>query len=696
MRIDRLQKISSSRLQRPLSLMATAGLLSLSACGGGGGQSGPPPAPPVVPSTVNLTLKGQVIDAAIPNALVTVSVAGRSFTATADASGNYTVTMTLPPDAVGNVVTITAAGAAGQPNVVLTSTLGSFSALMTQAGSDATLTRDENNNTNVTNLTTAIDALVVAANGGVPVSNDQQLSDALKAIDADLALDIAAAIKLVIDGGVALPAGVSNTLQLATTSDARDSFIADQQANNATAFDQARSDTSNDPAITPVMTADQVPPRAYAILTATANPQDLYSSGAAPVEAFDFNRDGSGRYANGLASSTAMQWAIDGSGLITVSFTQSPSYSYVTFPIDPQTGQQVRVNCTDRLDSVKIKPLSSTSATVTDRYETTCDDTRFNRPAADYASTQAFVTPQQLTPLTRADVAGSTVTLSVYEPDTESPDMNLASTYDFVTFNTDGTGSTRLRGRTLTWSLNSDGAVEVDFSNGAHTTFSVIRSLSDLGTLVLADASTSAGQRRAVGSFAWDTDPAAAATTADVLGVYYQNGLGPSSFEGSDSRLRGFALEFTADGLLTQRSDSIVSDGNGGTVRTTSGQPNRTWGVHPDGSISAQLHYSFSAQRVAPDLCPEDTTSNDCLLLDQRDVFPANSDGKLQYVLERRRTDNANGVSANTPTTYLARFYEIAPNGDYAADRAPSGAGLTKSGRTSSQASRSKRLAPAS
>lgn len=661
-------------LRGPLPLVAAAGLLSLSACGGGGQTSTPSEPPVIVPSTVNLTLKGRVIDAAIPNALVTVNVAGRSFTATADADGNYTVTMTLPPDAVGNIVSITANGAAGQPNVVLTSTLGTFSTLMTQAGSDATLTRDENNNTNVTNLTTAIDALVVAANGGAPVSNDQQLADALKAIDPDLALDIAAAIKLVIDGGVALPAGVSTTQQLATTVPARDSFISDQQANNAAAFDQARSDTSNNPAITPVMTADKVPPRAYAIVTATANPQDLFSSGAAPVEAFDFNRDGSGRYANGLASSSAMQWSVDGNGLITVSFSQSPSYSYVNFPIDPATSQQIRINCTDRLDRVTIKPLSDTSATVTDRFETVCDDARFNAPAADYPSTEAFVTPQQLTPLTREDIAGSTVTLGVYEPDLESPAINLSSTYDFVSFAADGTGRTRLRGRTLTWSLNADGAVEVDFSNGTHATYSIVRSLSDLGTLVLTDATTPAGQRRVAGSFAWDTDPAAAATAADVPGVYYQNGLGPSTFEGTDARLRGFALEFTADGLLTQRSDTIVSDGNGGTTRRVSGQPNRTWGVRADGSISAQQHYSQSAQRVAPDVCPQDTTSADCVLLDQRDIFPANSDGKLQYVLERRRTDLANGVTDSTPTTYLARFYEVAPNGDYAADRSPSGA----------------------
>lgn len=688
-----MQKIRTGLIRHAAG---AAGLLALGACGGGGGSGGvtPPPAPQMV----QLVMRGQIVDAAIPNAAITVTVGGRTFTTTADSSGNYSVTMTLPPDETGNIVTVTALGAAGQPNVALTSTLGSFSTLMTQAGSDGTLTRSENDNTNVTNLTTAIDALVMAANGGTPVTSDQQLIDALKAIDPNLALDIAAAIKLVIDTGVALPAGVTDTRQLATTTDVRTSFIADQQTNNSTAFDQARSDTTSDPAIVAPTTTATVPAKAYALVSATTPSQNLFASDGAGAEAFEFDAGGTGRYWNGLVFSNAMQWSVDGSGTINVSFTQNPVYSYSTNPIDPATGSQISITCTDTLSGVAIKRLTGTAATVSDTISTTCSDTRFNT-SGTVSATELFVTPDQLQPITAADLAGSTYTLAIYEPTFETGQPNssgLAS--DFVTFNADGTGSSQLRNRTLTWTLSADGTATVVYSNGVTASYRIIRSLFNSGALVLADFVVgSTGQRRATGSISWDADGSAVADAATTPGVYYQYGVGPTSFEGTDPRLKGFALEFTSDGRLAAKSDYIADDGSGTgtTARFTQGGKGRNWVIHGDGSISAQQHYSISANRIAPDLCAADTTSTDCVLLDRRDIFPASTDGTYVFVLERRTLDFNNGVSASTPTTYLSRFYEIAPVGDYELARAAASTGATPAAaKTDAKAARSLQKLP--
>ena len=51
-----------------------------------------------------------------------------------------------------------------------------------------------------------------------------------------------------------------------------------------------------------------------------------------------------------------------------------------------------------------------------------------------------------------------------------------------------------------------------------------------------------------------------------------------------------------------------------------------------------------------------------CRLFDSRTIFPLAVEGTRYYWIERRRIAPAGGfVSAQTPTTYLSRFYDFEP-----------------------------------
>ena len=199
-----------SRPTHKLLPIAAAMALSLSACGGGsGGTAKINPA-----AATNTTLKGAVIDAPIANAAVTFTsgapmgqpgsvVVG---TATADASGNYTVQAALPNTAVPLFANATSPD--GQ--VVLTAYLGTSSAVLA-AGS---LTSANLPNLVISQVTTAALAVYIAA-GGSYASLTPTLYAALLSQHHDDILALSAAIKAVADGYCARPAHYNDTEEMA-------------------------------------------------------------------------------------------------------------------------------------------------------------------------------------------------------------------------------------------------------------------------------------------------------------------------------------------------------------------------------------------------------------------------------------------------------------------------------------------------
>ncbi len=196
-------KTSTSHPIRPWTLMplAAALALSLSACGGGGGGG--------LPGS-SASLSGAVIDAPIANATVTITTgaplgqAGATTvgTITADAQGNYSVSVALP----NTSVPVFANATSPDGKVVLTAYLGSSSAMLA-AG---TLSKTNLPNLVISQVTTAALAMYVA-NGGSYANLTPAVYAALLSQDHDDILAVSAAIKAVADGYCAMPAGHHDT-----------------------------------------------------------------------------------------------------------------------------------------------------------------------------------------------------------------------------------------------------------------------------------------------------------------------------------------------------------------------------------------------------------------------------------------------------------------------------------------------------
>lgn len=201
-------KTSTSHPIRPWTLMplAAALALSLSACGGGGGGGGLPGS--------SASLSGAVIDAPIANATVTITTgaplgqAGATTvgTITADAQGNYSVSVALP----NTSVPVFANATSPDGKVVLTAYLGSSSAMLA-AG---TLSKTNLPNLVISQVTTAALAMYVA-NGGSYANLTPAVYAALLSQDHDDILAVSAAIKAVADGYCAMPADHHDTDDMA-------------------------------------------------------------------------------------------------------------------------------------------------------------------------------------------------------------------------------------------------------------------------------------------------------------------------------------------------------------------------------------------------------------------------------------------------------------------------------------------------
>ncbi|MCK9688862.1 Ig-like domain-containing protein [Scleromatobacter humisilvae] len=195
----------------------------------------------------HMTVKGTVRDAAMPGAQVVLTVGGTALPAvTADADGNYSVDVTTTTPSA--FITLKATGVGAQANVVLSSLVGDASATAAVAATDGSVTAAALPAANVTNVTTAEAVLAAQALGKTPASS-ADIAAAQGQFSSAQTLQMATAIKLVADAGVALPSGAANTLALVADPTAYASFVTTQATTNATVFNATQAAVLADPAI---------------------------------------------------------------------------------------------------------------------------------------------------------------------------------------------------------------------------------------------------------------------------------------------------------------------------------------------------------------------------------------------------------------------------------------------------------------
>ena len=268
-----------------------------------------------------LTLAGQVVDDPIPYATVTVTVDGVTYTTIADQDGFYS--LDIATASLAELVTIEAVGRKvtnGETiDVDFISLAGSFSKLL-EDSSGGVISSATNQKVNVTNVSSAEYVLLVEANGGTAPTTVEELQQAETQVDATELLQLAAVIKLIVDGGYDLPAGYDTLLDFIAEPAAVETFVAEVEVADPGALDEAIGEILVSGGLVAGFRAQDIPARYF--VTAAVEPGFVPRSG----EVFEFNAtrpngcklaaDGCAglfmyRGVNGRPISDAFSWYID-------------------------------------------------------------------------------------------------------------------------------------------------------------------------------------------------------------------------------------------------------------------------------------------------------------------------------------------------------------------------------------------------
>ncbi len=647
------------RMPSVRAVCASLLLAQLAACGGGGGGTTTPPPgnnnpPPVVnppPPKVTLELRGAVTDEPIANAIVTAVVAGETFTATADAQGEYALTIEIDESDADEFVTLNARGVGAQAFVEFTSLAGSFQSLATAAGADATLTASENFSTQITNVTTATAVLLRDANGGTAVASDAVLASLSAQVNAQDVLDLAAVIKLAVDDpdNFPLPEGQTSILALASSAEARQEFVNTVVEQDPTAFANAQTAIAEDPRLAqPLDVAALV--ENGAITTATLSTDAGFTFNyTGRVMHFDIAADGSG-FLSSDTHNIPITWTAEGTRL---NITYAEPIETVSFDTENcvADGGVRQVQAHYVTGGAVVTFLSPRQVTIKSTSDVTYADCASLEPR-EVTRTQArtVLDLDNFEVIDRAELVGAVQTLYVWDEAQQSVVADVADLGD-------GTGTTRLTGQTFTWVMEDDGKlVHVEFDNGAvgeYLSFGDVDEVaSDLFWEVRApnDGPVLMG---AGASVYGEPGGAIAFTTDEVIGRFYQFGIGDET--GTDSRLLGFRLRFDADFTGAQESDYIDENGDVVTTNESTDPANFFRWTIDDQSVTVRRTWDFVAQ---VDGCVY--TAPNCSLYDQRRIIPLAMEGTRVYWIEERQS--AFGpISADTPKTRLVRFYDYQP-----------------------------------
>lgn len=271
-------------------------------------------------TTQQLQLRGQVTDAPIPYATVTVTLNGITYTTVADANGLYT--LDIATATVSELVTIEATKkmASGE-TIDFISLAGSFSKLLTDADGGV-LSSDTRQKVNVTNVSTAEYVLLVEANGGTAPTTVEELQQAETRVDATELLRLAAVIKLIVDDpNYSLPSGYTTILEFIQQPAAVEAFVA--TVPTAT-FEATIGEILADNGLVAGFQVNEVPGRYY--VTFPAEPGflsrggDVYEfSAVRPNDCAGIGSGCTGTYltrdVNGTPVSVSLEWYIEAGSL---------------------------------------------------------------------------------------------------------------------------------------------------------------------------------------------------------------------------------------------------------------------------------------------------------------------------------------------------------------------------------------------
>ena len=587
-----------------------------------------------------VVLQGTATDAPIANATVTANVGIARFLATADANGNYALPIA---GSGGTLVQLNAFGKGAQSQVQLRSTVGGIDQVRAQAG-NGVLTRDENNQVQVTQLSTAQAYLLYFANGSQDLVDQDDLDLVAGSIDVNSLTQMAAAIKLVADGAYPLPAGVNDTYALISDPDALAQFVNDVAADDPAAIDNAIQQTLADAdVVVPVEESDFV--GTMNLIQEFGTPGTV-STGYIQGERLQLDADGTGTdYATVVNPDPGIAWSFDGSALHIVADNPMPTLNYVTF--DGVTYQ--RIDTVGSFDMVKL-------------YEGGTDDIYAYNSQVDYhypggefpdgsyvssGSTHAIEDGSGILPYT----AGELSTPRAFTVNGRPAPLANGVGAAIFSFNGDGTGnSTDVRhfSRAFDWSIDGSGSLVVAYpDNGDSTTYTRIGNDGSHGDAVMAVFDTANGYAASFG----------ASYVSD-------GGIGFSGVSLAQPWLSGFSISSTSVTDFSQFYVLLDSDHTGNLFNLDAGS-NATntplsWAETPAGTMLATSYWNNGY--FVPYCSPIELGV--CEAYKARAWQRIAVDGNRIYVLEELYGDGALGTfdgqsSSDEIVGQRLNFYEV-------------------------------------
>lgn len=467
----------------------------------------------ITPVKTSFTVTGTVSETAFANATIRGTLAGQTFTATADATGTFSLPMQADDDET-NLFADIRASSVTTTGLQYYKFVPSLTADATQAVAGSLTTRlssavaalfdvrpmaegDSPNTVSINAVSTALYSLIVAANGGTAPTNLDSFTLVEKSVSPDELIEAAAVVKLITQGGVfALPEGVTNVLELLTNTQAYNNYVAAAEAADPGVITATINEIIADPELTPPVDETSLASAYFEIYPAATG---FLSRGG---NKFNFNSDGTGSevFNSGIHQ---FEWTLT-EGKVDITYSGETSTTYfptVVVGLFGLTQEQVNQLYDARYFQVEAKqtPLTASLTRIiqgekTDTYRVVETGTRAMVPitlpggvviAPDPVSYES--TEDQL--LRNADKLGD-VKFVAEDLDGEwlfehyyyagEEGFGYSDMFaDIFDINPDGTGVALENDKPFTWELDDKGLFVVTFEDGS---YSEIMKLDQLGT----------------------------------------------------------------------------------------------------------------------------------------------------------------------------------------------------------------------
>jgi hypothetical protein len=542
-------------------------------------------------------------------------------------------------------VTLSARGVGSQSFVEFTSLAGTFASLQSQAGSDETLSNTENFATQITNVSTAQAVLLKEANGGQPVTSEALLRTLSATLNSQEVLDLATAIKLVVDDSAnyPMPDGETSLSALLSDSAAREQFVDETYNQNPTTFANTQGAIVNDSTLTQPVSAETLP----ASLTAAmlSDVADFSFNYTNRVSSYTFNADGTGTAAAGDWQQPTT-WTIEGSG---VRITYGSAVEVTSYEATECPAYAIQTPVTYTSNGVKLTLLNERVLAITETSQISYPEVCAMEPRTETTTVaRTILSDEDFEVLGPDDLQDSTQSIYVYVD-------GLGVRADIADLNADGTGSTWAFQKQFTWALDASGrVVVVTFSDGTVARFRSLGPVDFVTTDLLYEIVTPTARFTDAGASVYaDPELPLVFTANDMVGRFYQFGMG---IEGSsDTRTKGFRLRFDGDGTGSQENDFIEADQL--VTQSDANTPSLGFFWNVDGE-DVVVEHTFDVQSLQYN-CERGAT--DCIVWDQRHLVPLARNGSRFYWMEYRQTAPIGGTLEEGIPTTLVRFYDYEP-----------------------------------